>query len=139
MCASVCLSACHLPSAHLCFCLCACACLFPACKNCIELDPAAAAGMAIGNLVATVMIGVAVYHIASQSRGTRATVQQGERSCQKPGRDPVKICFSREVVRGSILVLKGSFQAHICISQTASDRRALIPNESKNESHYQVQ
>ncbi|XP_046892289.1 T-cell surface glycoprotein CD3 delta chain-like [Hypomesus transpacificus] len=68
---------------------------FRTCKNCIELDPAAAAGMAIGNLVATVMIGVAVYHIASQSRGTRATVQQ------------------------------------------ASDRRALIPNESKNESHYQ--
>ncbi|XP_062328842.1 T-cell surface glycoprotein CD3 gamma chain-like [Osmerus eperlanus] len=68
---------------------------FRTCKNCIQLDPAAAAGMAIGNLVATVMIGVAVYHIASQSRRTPATVQQ------------------------------------------ASDRRALIPNESNNESHYQ--
>ncbi|KAM3616313.1 uncharacterized protein V6R79_015831 [Siganus canaliculatus] len=41
---------------------------FRSCDNCIELDQSSIVGLAIGNLVATVVIGVAVYLIASQTR-----------------------------------------------------------------------
>nr|AND78198.1 CD3 gamma/delta [Lateolabrax japonicus] len=41
---------------------------FRTCDNCIELDEAALAGMIVGNVVATTVIGVAVYLIASQTR-----------------------------------------------------------------------
>ncbi|XP_071395009.1 T-cell surface glycoprotein CD3 gamma chain-like [Centroberyx affinis] len=38
------------------------------CDNCIELDTAEIVGIAAGDLVATVLIGVAVYLVASQAR-----------------------------------------------------------------------
>ncbi|KAM4627102.1 T-cell surface glycoprotein CD3 gamma chain isoform 1-T2 [Polymixia lowei] len=41
---------------------------FRTCDNCIELDPTAAVGIAVGDLVATILIGVAVYLIFSQPR-----------------------------------------------------------------------
>uniref|UniRef100_A0A3Q3KFE1 CD3 gamma/delta subunit Ig-like domain-containing protein n=1 Tax=Monopterus albus TaxID=43700 RepID=A0A3Q3KFE1_MONAL len=41
---------------------------FRTCDNCIELDPASIAGIVIGEVVATVMVGVAVYLIASQAQ-----------------------------------------------------------------------
>ncbi|XP_068173850.1 uncharacterized protein [Antennarius striatus] len=39
-----------------------------ACENCIHLDVATIAGLVVGNVVATVVMGVAVYLIASQNR-----------------------------------------------------------------------
>ncbi|KAG7470807.1 hypothetical protein MATL_G00117840 [Megalops atlanticus] len=39
------------------------------CDNCIELDTSTVAGILVGDLVATVLIGVAVYFIASQPQG----------------------------------------------------------------------
>ncbi|KAM9853129.1 T-cell surface glycoprotein CD3 gamma chain isoform 1-T1 [Aulostomus maculatus] len=41
---------------------------FRTCDNCIELDWAAILGLAFGDVVATIVIGVAVYLIASQAR-----------------------------------------------------------------------
>ncbi|XP_037534018.1 T-cell surface glycoprotein CD3 gamma chain-like [Nematolebias whitei] len=41
---------------------------FRTCDNCVELDTPSIVGMAFGNLVASVVIGVAVYLIASQSQ-----------------------------------------------------------------------
>ncbi|KAL0972757.1 hypothetical protein UPYG_G00194400 [Umbra pygmaea] len=46
---------------------------FRKCDNCVELDMTATVGMVIGDLVATVLIGVAVYYIASQPRATLGT------------------------------------------------------------------
>ncbi|KAJ7990226.1 hypothetical protein DPEC_G00298110 [Dallia pectoralis] len=46
---------------------------FRTCDNCIEVDTAAAVGMLMGELVATILIGVAVYQIASKPRGTLAS------------------------------------------------------------------
>ncbi|XP_036392514.1 T-cell surface glycoprotein CD3 gamma chain-like [Megalops cyprinoides] len=42
---------------------------FRTCDNCIELDPSTVSGILVGDLVATVLIGVAVYFIASQPKG----------------------------------------------------------------------
>lgn len=52
--------------------------VFPACDNCIELDTTAAVGMVVGDLVATVLIGVAVYSIASQPKATLITGKKSE-------------------------------------------------------------
>ncbi|XP_015796553.3 T-cell surface glycoprotein CD3 delta chain [Nothobranchius furzeri] len=41
---------------------------FRTCDNCVELDTASVAGMVVGNLVATIIVGVAVYLIATQSQ-----------------------------------------------------------------------
>nr|ADK27328.1 CD3 gamma/delta protein [Siniperca chuatsi] len=41
---------------------------FRTCDNCINLDPPSIAGIVVGNVVATTVIGVAVYLIASQNR-----------------------------------------------------------------------
>ncbi|XP_068173852.1 T-cell surface glycoprotein CD3 delta chain-like isoform X2 [Antennarius striatus] len=41
---------------------------FRTCENCIHLDVATIAGLVVGNVVATVVMGVAVYLIASQNR-----------------------------------------------------------------------
>ncbi|XP_068563119.1 T-cell surface glycoprotein CD3 epsilon chain-like [Cebidichthys violaceus] len=41
---------------------------FRTCDNCVELDTGSLVGMIVGDVVATVMIGVAVYIIASQNR-----------------------------------------------------------------------
>ncbi|XP_071753352.1 T-cell surface glycoprotein CD3 gamma chain [Centroberyx gerrardi] len=41
---------------------------FHTCDNCIELDVAAMAGIAAGDLIATFVIGVAVYLVASHAR-----------------------------------------------------------------------
>ncbi|KAK6296905.1 hypothetical protein J4Q44_G00330470 [Coregonus suidteri] len=46
---------------------------FQTCDNCIELDIAAAVGMVVGDLVATVLIGVAVYYIDSKPKATLTT------------------------------------------------------------------
>ncbi|XP_013868934.1 T-cell surface glycoprotein CD3 delta chain [Austrofundulus limnaeus] len=40
---------------------------FRSCDNCVELDTTSVVGMAVGNLVASVVVGVAVYLIASKS------------------------------------------------------------------------
>ncbi|XP_071215176.1 T-cell surface glycoprotein CD3 delta chain-like [Salvelinus alpinus] len=55
---------------------------FRSCDNCIELDTTAAVGMIVGDLVATVLIGVAVYSIASQPKATRIT---GKKTSSKMG------------------------------------------------------
>lgn len=41
---------------------------FRTCDNCVELDGASIAGLAVGDVVATIVVGVAVYLIASQAR-----------------------------------------------------------------------
>ncbi|XP_054458039.1 T-cell surface glycoprotein CD3 delta chain-like isoform X2 [Anoplopoma fimbria] len=41
---------------------------FRTCDNCIELDAGSITGMVIGNVVATAVIGVSVYLLASQAR-----------------------------------------------------------------------
>ncbi|XP_041656487.1 T-cell surface glycoprotein CD3 delta chain-like isoform X1 [Cheilinus undulatus] len=46
---------------------------FRTCDNCIELDTGAIVGMAVGNVVATIVVGVAVYLVASQSRNGPVT------------------------------------------------------------------
>ncbi|MEQ2290801.1 hypothetical protein AMECASPLE_006701 [Ameca splendens] len=38
------------------------------CDNCVELDTSSIAGLAVGDVVATIVVGVAVYLIASQAR-----------------------------------------------------------------------
>uniref|UniRef100_A0A8D3CM40 CD3 gamma/delta subunit Ig-like domain-containing protein n=1 Tax=Scophthalmus maximus TaxID=52904 RepID=A0A8D3CM40_SCOMX len=40
---------------------------FRTCDNCIEIDPASILGLAVGNVLATIVLGVAVYLVASQS------------------------------------------------------------------------
>ncbi|XP_074536254.1 T-cell surface glycoprotein CD3 gamma chain [Halichoeres trimaculatus] len=49
---------------------------FRTCDNCVELDEASIAGLVVGNVVATVVIGVAVYLIASQSRVSPVTMEK---------------------------------------------------------------
>uniref|UniRef100_A0A3Q4HDW9 Uncharacterized protein n=1 Tax=Neolamprologus brichardi TaxID=32507 RepID=A0A3Q4HDW9_NEOBR len=41
---------------------------FRSCDNCVELDIMSIVGMVIGNVVATIVIGVGVYLLASQTR-----------------------------------------------------------------------
>ncbi|XP_008424287.2 T-cell surface glycoprotein CD3 delta chain [Poecilia reticulata] len=41
---------------------------FRTCDNCVELDTASIVGLAVGDVVATIVVGVAVYLIASQGR-----------------------------------------------------------------------
>lgn len=41
---------------------------FRTCDNCVELDAPSIAGLAVGDVVATIVVGVAVYLIASQAR-----------------------------------------------------------------------
>ncbi|KAM9318492.1 T-cell surface glycoprotein CD3 delta chain isoform 2-T2 [Pholidichthys leucotaenia] len=41
---------------------------FRTCDNCVELDLASVVGMVIGDIVATIMVGVGVYLAASQTR-----------------------------------------------------------------------
>ncbi|XP_064856312.1 T-cell surface glycoprotein CD3 delta chain-like [Oncorhynchus nerka] len=55
---------------------------FRTCDNCVELDTTAAVGMVVGDLVATVLIGVAVYSIASQPKATLIT---GKKTSSKMG------------------------------------------------------
>ncbi|XP_055752263.1 T-cell surface glycoprotein CD3 delta chain-like [Salvelinus fontinalis] len=55
---------------------------FRSCDNCIELDTTAAVGMVVGDLVATVLIGVAVYSIASQPKAKLIT---GKKTSSKMG------------------------------------------------------
>ncbi|XP_062409174.1 T-cell surface glycoprotein CD3 delta chain-like [Sardina pilchardus] len=43
---------------------------FRTCDSCIQLDAPALAGIVVGNVVATVLIGVAVYFISTQSKGS---------------------------------------------------------------------
>lgn len=42
--------------------------MFRSCDNCVELDIMSTVGMVIGNVVATIVIGVGVYLLASQTR-----------------------------------------------------------------------
>lgn len=42
-----------------------------ACDSCVELDVASLAGMAVGEVVATAVVGLAVYLIVSQDRSGR--------------------------------------------------------------------
>ncbi|XP_054883776.1 T-cell surface glycoprotein CD3 delta chain-like isoform X2 [Poeciliopsis prolifica] len=41
---------------------------FRTCDNCVELDVSSIVGLAVGDVVATVVVGVAVYLLASQAR-----------------------------------------------------------------------
>ncbi|XP_014836262.1 PREDICTED: T-cell surface glycoprotein CD3 delta chain-like [Poecilia mexicana] len=41
---------------------------FRTCDNCVELDTSSIVGLAVGDVVATIVVGVAVYLIASQGR-----------------------------------------------------------------------
>eukprot|EP00063_Salmo_salar_P043063 XP_014017898.1 PREDICTED: T-cell surface glycoprotein CD3 delta chain-like [Salmo salar] len=52
------------------------------CDKCIKLDTSMAVGMVVGVLVATVLIGVAVYCIASQPKGT---LTAGKKTSSKMG------------------------------------------------------
>ncbi|XP_031429395.1 T-cell surface glycoprotein CD3 gamma chain [Clupea harengus] len=42
---------------------------FRTCENCIELNWPALVGIILGNVVATILIGVSVYYISTQSKG----------------------------------------------------------------------
>lgn len=46
---------------------------FRTCDNCVELDNSAIAGLVVGNVVATIVLGVAVYLIASKSQTAPTT------------------------------------------------------------------
>ncbi|XP_070762110.1 T-cell surface glycoprotein CD3 gamma chain-like [Enoplosus armatus] len=49
---------------------------FRTCENCIEVDATAITGLVVGEVMATVVIGVAVYLIASQFRSSPFTPQK---------------------------------------------------------------
>ena len=49
-----------------------CVCVCAACDNCIELDVPSLSGIVLGNVVATVAVGVAVYLTVSHTRGNRS-------------------------------------------------------------------
>nr|CBJ56260.1 CD3 gamma/delta protein [Dicentrarchus labrax] len=49
---------------------------FRSCDNCIELDEESITGIVVGNVVATILIGVAVYLIASPTRITPNTTHK---------------------------------------------------------------
>ncbi|XP_049432349.1 T-cell surface glycoprotein CD3 delta chain-like [Epinephelus fuscoguttatus] len=49
---------------------------FRTCDNCVELDEASITGIVVGDVVATIVIGVAVYLIASQARTGPVTSQK---------------------------------------------------------------
>ncbi|XP_018543135.1 LOW QUALITY PROTEIN: T-cell surface glycoprotein CD3 gamma chain [Lates calcarifer] len=57
---------------------------FRTCDNCIELDIGSVVGMVVGNMVATTVIGVAVYLIASHGQSG----QQYKRMHDRPRIDP---------------------------------------------------
>lgn len=46
---------------------------FRTCDNCVELDESAIAGLVVGNVVATIVLGVAVYLIASKTQTAPTT------------------------------------------------------------------
>lgn len=56
---------------------------FRSCENCVELDPATISGMVVAEVVATFVIGVAVYLVASQAQ-TGATTTNKKRSDRHP-------------------------------------------------------
>ncbi|XP_047449264.1 T-cell surface glycoprotein CD3 delta chain-like [Mugil cephalus] len=56
---------------------------FRTCDNCVELDKASIAGIVVGDVVATIVIGVAVYLIASKA-GTGAVATVKKRSDKRP-------------------------------------------------------
>ncbi|XP_061781596.1 T-cell surface glycoprotein CD3 gamma chain-like [Nerophis lumbriciformis] len=55
---------------------------FRSCDNCVELDMVSLAGLAVGNLMATIVLGVAVYHVATQTH-TGLISTQHKRSDRK--------------------------------------------------------
>lgn len=57
---------------------------FRTCDNCIELDTTSIAGMAIGNLVATCVVGVAVYLSASVIRSGNNTYSYKRSDSETP-------------------------------------------------------
>lgn len=59
---------------------------FRTCDNCVELDGTSIAGLAVGDVVATIVVGVAVYLIASQARA--APVRQTKKRSDKQNRIP---------------------------------------------------
>ncbi|XP_061638366.1 T-cell surface glycoprotein CD3 gamma chain-like [Phyllopteryx taeniolatus] len=48
---------------------------FRSCENCVELDIVTISGLAVGNLMATIVLGVAVYLVASQTHASVITSQ----------------------------------------------------------------
>ncbi|XP_061774937.1 T-cell surface glycoprotein CD3 delta chain-like [Nerophis ophidion] len=48
---------------------------FRSCDNCVELDTVSLAGLALGDLMATIVLGVAVYHVASQTHNGLVSTQ----------------------------------------------------------------
>ncbi|XP_031717151.1 T-cell surface glycoprotein CD3 delta chain [Anarrhichthys ocellatus] len=59
---------------------------FRTCDNCVELDTASITGMVVGDVVATIVIGVAVYLIASLNR--IGPVTSPKKSSDRPRRTP---------------------------------------------------
>ncbi|KAM6932294.1 T-cell surface glycoprotein CD3 delta chain, partial [Lycodopsis pacificus] len=59
---------------------------FRTCDNCIELDTASITGMVVGDVVATIVIGVAVYLVASLNR--IGPVTSPKKSSDRPRRPP---------------------------------------------------
>ncbi|XP_061924626.1 T-cell surface glycoprotein CD3 delta chain-like [Entelurus aequoreus] len=55
---------------------------FRSCDNCVELDMISIAGLVVGDLMATIVLGVAVYHVASQTH-TGLISTQHKRSDRK--------------------------------------------------------
>lgn len=51
--------------------VCLCVCVSPACDSCVEIDTPSLISMVVGNVVATIVVGVGVYLIASQTSQTR--------------------------------------------------------------------
>ncbi|XP_061683289.1 T-cell surface glycoprotein CD3 gamma chain-like [Syngnathoides biaculeatus] len=48
---------------------------FRSCENCVELDLVSLSGLAVGNLMATIVLGVAVYLVATQMHDSVTTSQ----------------------------------------------------------------
>ncbi|KAM9800957.1 T-cell surface glycoprotein CD3 gamma chain [Neosynchiropus ocellatus] len=64
---------------------------FRTCDNCVELDTNSISGLVVGNLVATIVIGVSVYLVASKGQfGTRRSSKKGsdQQHLLKGGRGP---------------------------------------------------
>lgn len=57
---------------------------FRTCDNCVELDGASIAGLAVGDVVATIVVGVAVYLIASQARAGQVRQTKKRSDKQNP-------------------------------------------------------
>ncbi|XP_015224665.1 T-cell surface glycoprotein CD3 delta chain-like isoform X2 [Cyprinodon tularosa] len=61
-----------------------------ACDNCVELDTPSIVGLAVGDVVATIVVGVAVYLIATQARTSQVKPAKKKSDREKLVRNEVQ-------------------------------------------------